>query len=825
MKRKLLILVVLLISVQVVAQDYQEYKFMHPKPQANNLRKARIITADTWVAAGANGTFMRTTNAGTTWYFHHKAGRHSNAAQMISQNYDLWFFNTSTGIVGGDRGYLGRTTDGGVTFDSTGLGVIPVTQRVNAIWFADNNTGFAAAGASSGSAGTIAKTTDGGLTWSASFTVASSFLAITGTSTTVFHAVAANGTVYKTTDAGATWNASASSVSQFNYSIAFADANNGLIAGGAGNISKTTDGGTSWITVTSPQTNWSFFDIEIVSLNEVYIAGDPQFLWKTTDFGSTWTSLAITPVTGPSSTFIWYSIDKLGQQIILAGDYGVVARSTDYGATWSAQHQSLSTQLIFDLDRVPGTGKLLAVGRQSATGTRQLYASTDQGMNWTSHDLGVNFHASSISIVNSQIGYLSGTNSRVMKTTDGGTTWTELPQPISTNYDLYTIDFVTADTGWIFVNFSNVSGGNIFKTTNGGQSWVQQTNGVSASIYHADMISSSVGYHCLNSSNRPIYKTTDGGATWTAITTPLTGNIRSLKVFDENNLIISASSGTNRLARSTNGGTTWTVIPLPFTVDITSIDFTSLAAGFIIGNSTTVAGRTLDSGATWTFHNLALTALTRVIALHPDTAFVFGTYASILKFIPDNPIPVELATMYTKTQGASVLLEWATATETNNSGFFLERLTNNEDTWKSLAFIEGNGTSTETRLYRFTDSDLKSGTYQYRLKQIDFDGSFRYHFFPSTVEIAVPESFVLSQNYPNPFNPSTKISYSIPIKSLVTLKVFDILGREVATLINELMESGSHTFEFDASLLASGVYYYTLTAGPFKETRKMVLLR
>ncbi len=120
--------------------------------------------------------------------------------------------------------------------------------------------------------------------------------------------------------------------------------------------------------------------------------------------------------------------------------------------------------------------------------------------------------------------------------------------------------------------------------------------------------------------------------------------------------------------------------------------------------------------------------------------------------------------------------------------------------------------------------EVSDGKYTYRLKQIDFDGSFQYS-SEVEVEVSAPLEFSLEQNYPNPFNPSTTIRYSIPISEFVTLKIYDVLGNEVATLVNEVKPAGSDEIEFDASHLSSGIYIYKLQWGIFVETKKMILMK
>lgn len=161
-------------------------------------------------------------------------------------------------------------------------------------------------------------------------------------------------------------------------------------------------------------------------------------------------------------------------------------------------------------------------------------------------------------------------------------------------------------------------------------------------------------------------------------------------------------------------------------------------------------------------------------------------------------------------------------------GFDIERssaITPITNEWLKIGYIRGNGTSSNTNIYEFTDKYLSPGKYSYRLKQIDFNGNFKYYSLSKEVVIGIPGQYLLSQNYPNPFNPVTVISYQIPDNENVLLKIYDINGKEVVTLVNEYKEAGSYEVNFNGSNFASGVYYYQLDAGDFKATKKMLLVK
>ncbi|QOJ29679.1 MAG: T9SS type A sorting domain-containing protein [Ignavibacteriales bacterium] len=194
----------------------------------------------------------------------------------------------------------------------------------------------------------------------------------------------------------------------------------------------------------------------------------------------------------------------------------------------------------------------------------------------------------------------------------------------------------------------------------------------------------------------------------------------------------------------------------------------------------------------------------------------------------DGTIPVELTSFKGSVTDGVVRLEWTTATEVNNAGFEIERKSQN-GTFQNIGFKPGYGTTSEPKVYSFADNSVPAGTYIYRLKQVDHDGTFSYS--PEVeVDVTAPAEFSLSQNYPNPFNPSTTIKFGLRVESRVSLKIFNTLGQEVMLLISENREAGVHSLSFDASKLSSGVYFYKIEANgvdgsTFAETKKMILTK
>ena len=242
---------------------------------------------------------------------------------------------------------------------------------------------------------------------------------------------------------------------------------------------------------------------------------------------------------------------------------------------------------------------------------------------------------------------------------------------------------------------------------------------------------------------------------------------------------------------------------------------------FLAPTGTTYAGMRSNGG----------TFRTQLLCWDPQYGSTRATNIAILSrtiaWLVDGIVPVELTSFTASVSETNVTLSWVTASETNNQGFEIERNAGNG--FETIGFVPGFGTTTETRSYSFTDGGLSKGTYSYRLKQIDFNGMYEFSEVVE-VEIVIPDVFSLAQNYPNPFNPSTKITFSLAVDSKVSLKIFDVLGQEVASLVNQDLTQGVHTYNFNASGINSGVYFYKIEAtgvngNEFTDVKKMILVK
>jgi hypothetical protein len=265
----------------------------------------------------------------------------------------------------------------------------------------------------------------------------------------------------------------------------------------------------------------------------------------------------------------------------------------------------------------------------------------------------------------------------------------------------------------------------------------------------------------------------------------------------------------------------WTITPSGLTTFNYSITI-NYVSGDVAGNENLIyIGK--YSGGVWT------------VLGQPNTGTNSFTQSSLTSFSTftggeNGALPVQLSSLNGFANGRNVDLKWVTSSEINNSGFEIQRASvdknGNASEYKSAGFVKGKGTTNSQTSYSFTDNNLVSGNYKYKLKQIDYNGNYQFFELSSIVLVGLPGKFNVSQNYPNPFNPTTKINYDLPADAKVSLVIYDISGREVSKLVdNEQQTAGYHTSEFNAGNLASGVYFYSLLTNSTKLTKQMILIK
>ena len=456
----------------------------------------------------------------------------------------------------------------------------------------------------------------------------------------------------------------------------------------------------------------------------------------------------------------------------------------------------------------------------------------------------------SVYFVDELNGWMCGDLGIIKKTTDGGITWTE--QSLGEGQRASSICFIDLNNGWA------ARGRTFYKTTNGGESWSHQTVGGSGELLSIYFINSTLGFAC---GNIGLYETTDGGNNWSLRTLPgyqyndvyfLNENLGWLtasdylgrttnggtswsfiyvppafrwQTFFVNSLVGWNVAEYGFIYKSTDGGVTWIQQTSPTTWPLTSVHFYDSNNGMAVAWNGTIL-TTTNGGSHWnTIGGCTSVVLWSVKMLTQNTAIIVGADGIILKV--ENGIcgvvPVELTSFIASINNDQVLLKWETATEVNNYGFNIERSVN-DDGWEKMGFVEGHGNSNSPKQYSFTDKNPVGGSvFLYRLKQIDIDGKYEYS---DEIEVEIiPDEFALYQNFPNPFNPNTKIGYQLPQETIVIIKIYDILGAEVITLLNEQKEPGIYEVDFNAQHLPSGTYIYRIVADNFVKTKKMVMMK
>lgn len=258
-------------------------------------------------------------------------------------------------------------------------------------------------------------------------------------------------------------------------------------------------------------------------------------------------------------------------------------------------------------------------------------------------------------------------------------------------------------------------------------------------------------------------------------------------------------------------------------------DYANTGADFItLYNNNTLPTHLVGMNYTGDAGNYAIYRFKSGNTLVAD-GFLFGSPLAVA-FGPDNTqLPVELASFTSSINGNNVNLNWTTVSEVNNTGFEVERKSSVSSQWVKIGFVNGGGTSDNSHAYSYKDNALNSGSYAYRLKQIDYNGEYEYFNLAGEVLIGIPSKFELSRNYPNPFNPVTKIDYLLPVDSKVEIVLYDMLGREVKIIESSFQSAGYHSVTLNASELSSGAYIYRMNAkgsgAQFTKAMKLMLLK
>lgn len=443
-------------------------------------------------------------------------------------------------------------------------------------------------------------------------------------------------------------------------------------------------------------------------------------------------------------------------------------------------------------------------------------------------------------------------NAKVYKTTNGGTNWiTILSSGTNINGFINGIVFSRANPQVGVVNCdpnSTAEKFKMWKTYNGGTNWTlfepnaPNSCGAQNSVFYIDDNFYGFG---LNTANARVAFTTNGGQDFIFQTLSGAGGVTgfvSTVAFshDKTNGLAGTSQTSTTVARTTDGGLNWFPQTIPCTIEgHCNIKWVpDLPVAYIIVSNSTQSEcfKTTNNGDNWFQYDFPSGAIN---ITHSDLlynnltddeteSYIFATNTSgTVYLLHESPMPVKLLSFNYNVSGRNNMLKWVTSDELNNMGFEIYRRCDTplQTNWSKLGFVKGAGTSNNYNYYKFEDKDLNSGTYYYKLKQIDFNGNYEYFNLDDKVEISNPEKYYLSQNYPNPFNPSTKISYSVPQNGFVSLKVYDVTGKEISSLVNEFQISGFYDITFSSSNLSAGIYFYKLVLNNFTSVKKMIIIK
>ena len=656
----------------------------------------------------------------------------------------------------------------GTVFKTTNAGVnwdiqyTHITRNLNSIFFVDNNTGFAC-----GEFNSLIKTTNGGNNWSTLLDSIDihNFSVFFVNNNTGYLA----GTIglMKSTNSGLNWSLMQTGSSWFN-DVYFKDVNTGWISGINGNIFYTSDAGNTWSRQTSP-TNYNFNSFSFVSQNTGWITGNVL------PMGSPPTNTIVRTTNGGLN---WYSL--LFQPNYAIFQINFVNENTGYGCGFYSNIDSMyaivqkttdggnnwTTYKIFDnmiMYSIKSTGNAIW------TAGHNIFKSTNDGANWIRETKGFYNHIMSIALFPSLNSiYLSGVKGFFAKSSNNGINWSEYP--VSNSEYLSNMFFLNSNTGWA----SGFQG--VYKTTNAGTNWsfYEVPNEQLTKLFFINENTGWVTSYIPNS----VYKTTNGGLNWFVQLS--TANLAfGIYFFNENTGLVGDCYG--QIYRTTNGGNNWDTYSTGTSNWVADFDFIDSTTGYAVGELHSIL-KTTDAGKTW---NQIYTRY-------------YGSFYDVTFIRDGNNIP---------TRGYAVGTYQA-----------LYRTSDGGNNWYPMVSPTSNNLYEVKFINNYTGyivGDL--GTVLYTT-----NGGSTFVYNSSN---SVPEKYVLHQNYPNPFNNSTIISFDVPKNSNVKIKLYNSLGKEMETLVNDFYQAGSYKISVWTGDYPSGVYFYRLETSSYSNTKKMVLIK
>ena len=702
-------------------------------------------------------------------------------------------------------------------------------RGVNEVEIDPNNSSIVWAATSEG----IYKSTDAGLSWNNVHNVIMGFdIVINPINSNIVYVTHGNlGStghgIYRTTDSGNTWQKLSNGLpSSFNgkailslyYSnpqILYASIGNGSTSGAGTWLCKTTNGGDNWTIVNTTDyatyQGWYSHWVGVHPTNPNFILTGGIDVFKSTNGGidlsrkTDWAAwyFGVTIPGDPEGPPYYVHADQHSvtfhpdnPSIIYLGTDGGVFRTTDGGENYEGCNGGYQSTQFYN-----GFSSSFTVSNLSLGGMQDNATAIYEGTVAWRRVIGGDGCQTGIDPVNNNILYGTSQYLNMQKSTNAGTSWFSI-NPSSKDNPAFVAPYIICRS-----NPSVIYAGSrkFHRSTNGGSSWTLGNSG--AALDGNEILSIGVSSTSTDtvyvatapiSSRARVFRSTDGGTTFTNITGILPDRYPDDIAVDPLDsrivYIVFSGFGTSHLFKSTDAGTSWIDIgsSLPDVPSSAIVIDPNNTNNLFFGNDIGVYVSP-DAGQTWYEYmnglpqTMMIMDLSIVRSSNSIRAVTHGN--GVYEAAIDITVPVELIVFNAQVQNEKVILNWTTASEINNYGFEVQRSVDGNN-FSTIAFVQGNGTSTVINAYSYVDRDV-SGRLYYRLKQLDYNGQFAYSKIV-TVDAIVLNNFVLEQNYPNPFNPVTQIIFKLPMESFVTLKVFDLRAREIKSLVSETMPPGKH---------------------------------
>ena len=699
--------------------------------------------------------------------------------EQINQCY---FLNEQNGFAIGNFGTLLRTIDRGTTWE---LSETSINGDLIKIIFNDNLNGWILGKSIDPYYNTtplFLKTTDGGATWQ-QYTITSFTINLTDMfflNNNIGWCIGDNGKLFKTMDGGISWTDKSlpQMYSAYFRSIMFKNESDGFISGydtylypSRFIIGYSIDGGDSWDLKYSPL-NMEGYDFKTdFTLDSIFITvGYNGLILRSKDECLSWSFCMNNPIEE------LHSLDFLNNGMGIAGaDSGSFLKSNDGGLSWTKN----STGYFATLNSVQCASESFltasGIGGSYSSTYPYILTSTDAGITWDNHTRVITnpINIYGIDVRDSLSAYICGnydySTNYIYKTSDGGLNWQQsYSSSMNGINDIKSFDYST-----IFAcGVQNYYQGLILKSTDSGQNWETQ---LLSSVYSINQLSLPDSHAIYALTDEKVIKSTNMGSSWSTIYQPSYPSFRDIEFISADVGYVVGGYYPSNLYKTTNGGVNWNIYTLSSNADINSINFPSENVGYACGYNSIY--KTTNGGASWT---------------QIPISNVYSFYDIVFNDEYNGWVIGNNGIYHTVNGGLSWVMEFAKSDYSFNT-FGISKL---QSLWAA-------GEGCKIIKYR---GDLSTSV---SFNQNDL----------------LPTEYALLQNFPNPFNPLTKIRYDIPKASQVSLKVYDILGAEVTTLVNEFLQPGRYTTEWNATRFASGVYIYSLQAGDFVQNKKMILMK